>query len=65
MNIGIIGSGAREHSICFKLKQSKVVSNLYCIPGNAGTSKLCKNIDANINNFDEIYKIVIFKFDFS
>ena len=61
MNIGIIGSGAREHSICFKLKQSKVVSNLYCIPGNAGTSKLCKNIDANINNFDEIYKIVIFK----
>ena len=61
MNIGIIGSGAREHSICYKLKQSKIVNNLYCMPGNAGTSKLCKNIDVNINNFDEIYKIVISK----
>jgi len=59
MNIGIIGSGAREHSICYKLKQSKIVNNLYCIPGNAGTLKLCKNINANINDFDEIYKIVI------
>ena len=39
MNIGIIGSGGREHAICFKLKQSKQVKNLYCIPGNAGTIK--------------------------
>ena len=37
MNIGVIGSGGREHSICFKLKQSNQVKNLYCIPGNAGT----------------------------
>ena len=38
MNIGIIGSGGREHSICFKLKQSSLVNRIYCIPGNAGTS---------------------------
>ena len=31
MNIGIIGSGAREHSICYKLKQSEKVKNLYDI----------------------------------
>ena len=61
MNIGIIGSGAREHSICYKLKQSKIVKNLYCIPGNAGTSEICNNINININNFDEIYKVVIAK----
>jgi len=61
MNIGIIGSGAREHSICYKLKQSKIVNSLYCIPGNAGTSEICDNIDANINNFNEIYKVVISK----
>jgi len=61
MNIGIIGSGAREHSICYKIKQSKIVNNLYCMPGNAGTSEICKNIDVNINNFNEIYKVVISK----
>jgi len=61
MNIGIIGSGAREHSICYKLKKSKIVNSLYCIPGNAGTSEICNNIDININNFNEIYKVVISK----
>ncbi len=61
MNIGIIGSGAREHSICYKLKQSKIIKNLYCIPGNAGTSEICYNIDVDINNFDEIHKVVISK----
>ena len=58
MNIGIIGSGGREHSICFKLKKSKNVSKIYCIPGNAGTSEICENINLPIENFDEIYKTV-------
>tara|TARA_Y100000816_G_scaffold83220_1_gene57008 strand:- start:6750 stop:8018 length:1269 start_codon:yes stop_codon:yes gene_type:complete len=58
MNIGVIGSGGREHSICFKLKKSKNVSKIYCIPGNAGTSEICENINLPIENFDEIYKTV-------
>ena len=37
MNIGIIGSGGREHALSFKLKQSKIVDKIYCIPGNTGT----------------------------
>ena len=61
MNIGIIGSGGREHSICYKLKKSKKINNLYCIPGNAGTSEICKNIEVDINNFNELYKIIIDK----
>ena len=61
MNIGIIGSGAREHSICYKLKQSKIIKNLYCLPGNAGTSEICYNIDIDINNFNEIYEVVVSK----
>ena len=50
MNIGIIGSGGREHAICYKLKQSKKINNLYCIPGNAGTSEISENIQAEIND---------------
>ena len=58
MNIGIIGSGGREHSLCYKLLQSSKVKKIYCIPGNAGTDKIATNIFANINDFNEIYKIV-------
>tara|TARA_B100001123_G_scaffold439980_1_gene577971 strand:+ start:1904 stop:2635 length:732 start_codon:yes stop_codon:yes gene_type:complete len=61
MNIGIIGSGGREHAICYKLKQSKKINNLYCIPGNAGTSEISENIQADINDFKKIYEIVIEK----
>jgi len=58
MNIGIIGSGGREHSICFKLKQSNKINNLYCLPGNAGTSEISQNIDVDINDFKKLYKII-------
>ena len=58
MNIGIIGSGGREHSICFKLKQSNKINNLYCLPGNAGTSEISQNIDVDINNFKKLYEII-------
>ena len=56
MNIGIIGSGGREHSICFKLKQSSLVNKIYCIPGNAGTSELSENLNIDINDFEKIYR---------
>ena len=56
MNIGIIGSGGREHALCLKLKQSKIVDKIYCFPGNAGTEKIAKNIYVDIDNFEEIKK---------
>jgi phosphoribosylamine--glycine ligase len=56
MNVCVIGSGGREHALCYKLKQSKNLKNLYCMPGNAGTSEITKNISANISNFREIYE---------
>ena len=61
MNIGIIGSGGREHSICFKLKKSKKVKKLFCIPGNGGTSKICENINIDVGNFTKLYEITIKK----
>jgi len=59
MNIAVIGSGGREHSLCFKLKESKLVNQIICVPGNAGTSKIAKNIDAKISDFENLYKIFI------
>jgi len=56
MNVCVIGSGGREHAICFKLKQSTKLNNLFCMPGNAGTAMICQNLDVDILNFDEIYQ---------
>ncbi len=61
MNIGIIGSGGREHALCFKLQQSKIIDKIYCFPGNAGTNLIAKNIDIDVNNFENIKKISIEK----
>ena len=59
MNIGIIGSGGREHSLCFKILQSKVVEKVFCIPGNAGTSKIAENLNLNILDFGLIHEEVL------
>ena len=59
MKVGIIGSGGREHAICSFIKKSKNVKKIYCIPGNAGTAQIAKNLDININDFDKIKKCII------
>ena len=56
MNVGILGSGGREHAICFSIKKSKNVKNIYCLPGNAGTSAIAENIQINISDFNAIKK---------
>jgi phosphoribosylamine--glycine ligase len=54
MNIALIGSGGREHALCQKIYESKLSENIICIPGNAGTSKIAKNIDLDFLNFKKL-----------
>ncbi|MBZ4654638.1 MAG: phosphoribosylamine--glycine ligase [Peptococcaceae bacterium] len=42
MNVLIVGSGGREHALAWKIAQSPKVENLYCVPGNAGISRLAR-----------------------
>ena len=51
MNIGLIGSGGREHALCESINKSKLVNKIICFPGNAGTAKIATNIDVNILDF--------------
>jgi phosphoribosylamine---glycine ligase len=54
MNVGIIGSGGREHAICHALSKSDRVNEIFCFPGNAGTAQNAKNIDIDLENFSEL-----------
>ena len=58
MKIGIIGSGGREHAICYFLKKSKKVKKIYCFPGNAGTEPIAENINLDINNYTKFKKFI-------
>ena len=58
MNIGLIGSGGREHALCKKIYDSNLVNKIFCFPGNAGTSKLAINVSVDILNFKKILKII-------
>lgn len=59
MNVAVIGSGGREHALCFKLSESQKVTRLFCIPGNAGTNEICKNIDIDYLNFDLLHSTLL------
>ncbi len=59
MIVGIIGSGGREHAICQMLKNSKKISELYCFPGNAGTSKIAKNVKLDIDDFVKLKNFIL------
>ena len=59
MNIGIIGSGGREHALCLKLKESEIVNKIYCFPGNGGTSSLADNIRINPSDFEKLKELIL------
>ena len=59
MKVGIIGSGGREHSICIKLKNSNKISEIYCFPGNAGTSQVAKNVKIDLENFEKLKNFIL------
>ena len=58
MNIALIGSGGREHALCKKIYESKLIKKIVCIPGNAGTANMAINVDINILDFRKILKLV-------
>ncbi|MEO6546671.1 MAG: phosphoribosylamine--glycine ligase [Ferruginibacter sp.] len=51
MNILLIGSGGREHTLAWKLKQSPLCDQLFIAPGNAGTAQLGVNVPLAITDF--------------
>ena len=59
MRVLILGSGGREHTLAWKIAQSKQLDELYIAPGNAGTALIGMNIEIDVSDFDKIKMFVI------
>jgi phosphoribosylamine--glycine ligase len=59
LTVMVIGSGGREHAICWKLAQSKHVKRILCAPGNGGTAgeKKTTNFDIPVLKFDQLTEL--------
>src|SRR3982750_48850 len=53
MRILVVGSGAREHAIVWRLARSEHVDTIYCAPGNGGTGLLAQNLAMGISTESE------------
>jgi len=58
MKIAIIGSGGREHALASTISKSSSIKEIFCIPGNAGTSKIATNVMLNMDEFDKVHKFI-------
>src|SRR5258706_14122144 len=59
MNILLLGSGGREHTLAWKLIQSSLCSALCIAPGNPGTAECGTNVDLSTTDFDGLKKFCL------
>ena len=57
MKILVVGSGAREHTMVWKLSQSPKAGEIYVAPGNAGTAKITHNLNISATDIKALLKI--------
>src|SRR5436189_146043 len=54
MRVLVVGQGAREHAICWKLKQSPLVTEIYAAPGNAGIAQVADCVPIGVADIIEL-----------
>jgi phosphoribosylamine--glycine ligase len=57
MKVLVIGSGGREHAICWRLRQSPKVTHVFCAPGNVGIGMSARCLDVAVDDIDGLVKI--------
>ncbi|MBP9837679.1 MAG: phosphoribosylamine--glycine ligase [Proteobacteria bacterium] len=54
MKVLVIGSGAREHAMAWKISQSPKKPEVFCLPGNPGTEAIATNVNVKLENLDAV-----------
>src|SRR5471030_2447171 len=54
MRVLVVGQGGREHAICWKLKQSPQVKEIYAAPGNAGIAEVADCVPIGVADIIEL-----------
>ena len=54
MKILVIGGGAREHALAWKLSRERSVTSVWCAPGNPGIASVAKCVDADVGDPREL-----------
>ena len=54
MNVLVVGSGGREHALCWAIRKSPLCDKLYCAPGNAGIASVAECIAISSHQLKEI-----------
>ena len=53
-NVLVLGSGGREHTLCWKLLQSDLCEEIYVAPGNGGSQQIAQNVNLDLKDFPQI-----------
>lgn len=59
MKVLLIGSGGRENALAWKIRQSSLCSELFCLPGNPGTSAWAHNVNLSALDFKAVGDFVL------
>jgi phosphoribosylamine--glycine ligase len=54
MKVLVVGSGAREHALAWKIRSSPLVKEVYCAPGNVGMAKLADRVPIDPSSIVEL-----------
>jgi len=57
MKILVVGGGGREHALAWKIGQSVLTDELYCLPGNGGTARIATNIPGNAEDVEFVLQV--------
>jgi phosphoribosylamine--glycine ligase len=58
MKVLVVGSGGREHALCWKIAGSPLLTELYCAPGNAGLAEYARCVDLQVDDLSGLAAFV-------
>ncbi len=54
MKILVVGSGGREHALCWALRRDRPEAEVFCSPGNPGTAELARNLPSDLSDLSDL-----------